>query len=415
MAESFNILIVGGGAAGITIAAALRRRNRQLKVGLIEPNEAHYYQPALTLVGSGEQTVAQNTRLEAHLIPDNTTWIKDSAVTFEPEDNRVLLEKGDPVNYDYLVVCPGLKCDWDKVEGLKETLGKNNVSSNYSHDFAPYTWECIQKLTSADGPAVFTQPPMPIKCPGAPQKIVYLAADYFKKKRRNLDVAFHSATPGIFGVPYFARAMDKVITRHNVDFHTQSNLTKVDGENKIATFTSPDDESTDVKFGMLHVTPPQCAPDFIRDSPLADDAGWMDVDKTTLQSTRYPNIFGLGDVTNTPNSKTAAAVRKQAPVVLDHILALKAGREMTSEYDGYASCPLTTAYGEMVLAEFRYGGQVTPTIPLSPRIARRSYWYIKKWGLAVLYWSYMLKGYEWDVAHNINFVEDDLDEIPAEN
>ncbi len=163
----------------------------------------------------------------------------------------------------------------------------------------------------------------------------------------------------------------------------------------------------EVKFGMLHVTPPQCAPDFIRESALADEGGWVDVDKNTLQSTKYPNVFGLGDVTNTPNSKTAAAIRKQAPVVLDNILALKAGQELTASYDGYASCPLTTAYGEMMLAEFRYAGQVTPTIPLSPRVPRRSYWYIKKWGLAMLYWNFMLKGYEGDVAHNIDFVEDD--------
>ena len=406
MTQKFDVLIIGGGAAGITVAPSLTRQKKHLRIAIVEPNEVHYYQPAFTLVGAGEQTVAQNSRLEAHLIPKDTTWIKDRATGFEPEDNRVLLESSGSAEYQYLVVCPGLKSDWDKIEGLSETLGSNNVSSNYSHEYAAYTWECIQQASSANGPAVFTQPPMPIKCPGAPQKIVYLAADYFQNRRRNIDVVFHTATPSIFGVPYFAKALDEVIEQHHVDFTKQSNLTKVDGENKIATFTNTDGESTEINFGMLHVTPPQCAPDVIAASPFADDAGWMDVDKNTLQSTKYPNVFGLGDATNTPNSKTAAAIRKQAPVVVENILATKAGTPLNSGYDGYASCPLTTAYGKMMLAEFCYGGKVTPTIPLSPKVPRTSYWYIKKWGLSRLYWDYMLKGYEWDVAHDIDFVED---------
>lgn len=406
MSQTFEVLVVGGGAAGITIAAAMRRRDSSIRIGLIEPSEVHVYQPALTLVGAGEQTVADNSRLEAHLIPSNTTWIRDSVVSFEPGENKVTLAKGEQVGYHYLVVCPGLTCDWDAVEGLKETLGSNNVSSNYSVEHAPYTWECIQTATSAQGPALFTQPPMPIKCPGAPQKIVYLASDYFRQRNRGIDVIFRSATPGIFGVPYFARALSEWIDHYDVDFGPETNLVRVDGENRVATFLGAGDEETEIEFGMLHVTPPQKAPDFVAESPLAGDGGWMAVDQNTMQSAEYENVFGLGDVTSTPNSKTAAAIRKQAPVVLDNILALKKGRPLSPGYDGYASCPLTTAYGRMMLAEFRYGGEVTPTIPLSPKVSRRSYWYVKKWGLALLYWDYMLKGIEWDVPHNIDFVED---------
>jgi sulfide:quinone oxidoreductase len=259
----------------------------------------------------------------------------------------------------------------------------------------------------SDGPAVFSQPPMPIKCPGAPQKIVYLAADYVQKQgKKDIPVIFNTATPGIFGVPYFARALMGVVEQYGVNFTPSSNLTAVDGEKKIATFTDSEGTSTETPFGMLHVTPPQCAPKFISESVLSDDAGWLDVDKNNLQSTKYPNIFGLGDATNTPNSKTAAAIRKQAPVVVKNLAALKRGAALSPGYDGYASCPLTTSYGKMILAEFRYGGEVTPTIPLSPKVPQTSYWYLKKWGLAIMYWDYMLKGYEWDVPHNVNFIED---------
>jgi len=407
MSKAFEVVIVGGGAAGITIAAILNRRNRQIRVAIVEPSDVHYYQPALTLVGAGVQSLSHNTRLEVQVIPKNATWIKDKVVSFEPEDNQLQLAGGDSVQYDYLVVCAGLQCDWDKIEGLVDNLGKNGVTSNYSPEHAPYTWECIRDLRADDGPAVFTQSAMPIKCPGAPQKIAYLAAHYFqKKRRRDIPVIFRTATPSIFGVPYFAKVLMKVIKGWGIDFTPQTSLIKIDGKKRMATFVDGEGQTSEVEYGMLHVVPPQSAPDFIQSSPLADENGWMDVDKNTLQSTRYDNVFGLGDVTNSPNSKTAAAIRKQAPVVIDNLLALKANADLSSDYDGYSSCPLTTSYGKMVLAEFRYGGQVTPTFPLSPKVPRRSYWYLKLWGLSILYWDFMLKGYEWDKAHDVDFVED---------
>ena len=406
MGQAFEVVIVGGGAAGITMAAIFNKRNKKMKVAIVDPSELHYYQPALTLVGAGVQSLKANTRYQANIIPRLSTWVKDAVTGFDPENNEVLLASGDKLGYQYLIICAGLKCDWESVEGLKEALGSHNVCSNYKPDVAPYTWECLKNARAEDGPAVFTQAPMPIKCPGAPQKIAYLAAHHFKKKRRNISVVFRTATPGIFGVPYYAKELKEVISDWGIDFTPQSNLIKVDGPNKLATFADAEGETTEVKFGMLHVVPSQVAPKFISESALSDDAGWLDVDKNTLQSTKYPNIFGLGDCANSPNSKTAAAIRKQAPVVADNLLAVKHNDEVNASYDGYASCPLTTSYGKVILAEFRYGGQVTPSLPLSPKVSRRSYWYVKTIGLAVLYWDFMLKGFEWDVPHNIDFEED---------
>ncbi|MGZ8224072.1 MAG: FAD-dependent oxidoreductase, partial [Methylobacter sp.] len=178
--QHYTLLIVGGGAAGVSVANNMRRQNASLNIAIIEPSEKHYYQPGFTIVGGGAYTLKQTLRNEADLIHPSVTWIKDFAETFLPEENTVTLRSGDTISYNYLVVCPGLQLDWDKITGLKETLGQNNVCSNYSPDTVEYTWECIKNIQS--GAALFTQPPMPIKCAGAPQKIMYLAADRFRKK-----------------------------------------------------------------------------------------------------------------------------------------------------------------------------------------------------------------------------------------
>ena len=404
--QHHSVLIVGGGAAGVSIANNMRRQDKIVDIAIIEPSEKHYYQPGFTIIGGGAYTMAQTTRNEADLIPASIKWIKDSVTSFEPDDKKITLNSGDTVSYDYLVVCPGLQLDWDKIEGLKETLNKNGVCSNYSPDTAEYTWECIKNMTS--GVALFTQPPMPIKCAGAPQKIMYLATDRFIKKgiRKDIDVQFCNAGPGMFGVPFFAKALKKVVANYGINCNFGHNLVAINGEAKTATFATTDAEgnttSIDIKFDMIHVTPPQSAPDFIKNSPLADAGGWVDVHKNTLQHTKFANVFGLGDATNTPNAKTAAAVRKQVPVVVDNILALikNADAAVTEGYDGYGSCPLTTSLNTVILAEFSYGGKVTPSFPfLDPRKESWLWWFGKTMGFPWMYWQMMLKGCRFDVPH----------------
>jgi sulfide:quinone oxidoreductase len=308
------------------------------------------------------------------------------------------------VTYDYLVVCPGIQLDWDKIKGLKETLCKNNVCSNYSPDTVEYTWACIQQTKS--GTALFTQPPMPIKCAGAPQKIMYLAADRFRKLGilKNINVEFCNAGPALFGIPFFAKALSKVVAGYGIKTHFNHNLVAIDGPAKTATFemTDPDGNKQQLvkTFDMIHVTPPQSAPDFIKKSPLANAAGWVDVHEKTLQHNKYPNIFGLGDATSTPNAKTAAAVRKQVPILVDNILHLIKSKPVDKKYDGYGSCPLTTSLSTVMLAEFAYGGKVTPSFPLlDPRKNLFIWWIGKKIGFPWMYWHLMLKGYRFDIPH----------------
>lgn len=404
-----TVAIVGGGAAGISVAANLRRRNPSIEVAIVEPSELHYYQPAFTLVGGGEFNFGNTVRAEASLIPRGVQWIKDHAERFEPENNAVVLRSGQRLGYEYLVVCPGIQLDWHKIAGLTETLGRNGVCSNYSPQHVQYTWECIRNF--AGGTALFTQPPVPIKCAGAPQKIAYLAADRWRRRGilAKANMQFLVAGAVIFSVPLFARELEEIAAGYGINVAYNTNLVAVEGAARTAIFeqTAADGtkETLTMKFDMLHVTPPQSAPDFIKQSPLANGAGWVEVNDNTCQHVRYANVYSLGDASSLPTSKTAAAVRKQVPVVVKNILAALGREPINPAYDGYTSCPLTTSLNSVLLAEFAYAGKVTPSFPLDPRRPRLIWWWMKKYGLPRLYWDYMLKGLDWDIPHRASYMD----------
>ena len=373
-----------------------------LEVAIIDPADVHYYQPGWTMVGGGIFSASDTVRTMGSLIPRGVHWIKSAVAAFEPQNNAVILDGCRVVKYDRLIVCPGLKLDWEKVEGLSETLGRNGVTSNYRYDLAPYTWELVQGLKS--GRAIFTQPPMPIKCAGAPQKALYLSADAW---RRNgaldaIDIQFNNAGGVLFGVKDYVPALESYMDRYGVTRNFFHNLVAVDGPARKATFEvrEPDTEPRHIEtdFDMLHVCPPQTAPDFIRVSPLADSAGWIDVDQATLRHRTHDNIWSLGDVMNAPNAKTAAAARKQAPVVAENIVADISGRSPVAQYDGYGSCPLTVERGKIVLAEFGYGGTLLPSFPkalIDGTRPSRLAWLLKERILPPIYWRAMLRGHEW--------------------
>ena len=417
MSQHHTLLIIGGGAAGVSVANTMRRQNKSINIAIVEPSEKHYYQPGFTIIGGGAYTMKQTTKNEKDLIHPSVTWIKDYAETFQPENNAVTLRSGEVLTYDYLVLCPGLQLAWGKIEGLKEALNKNNVCSNYSPDTVEYTWQSIQELKAkGSGTALFTQPPMPIKCAGAPQKIMYLTADRLRKAGilGNYNIEFCTAGPGIFGVPFFAKELSKVVADYGLKTNFNTNLVAVNGETKTATFevTDADGNKTRVEkaFDMIHVTPYQSAPDFIKTSPFANAAGWIDVHDRTLQSNKFSNVFGLGDAACTSNAKTAAAVRKQVPVVVDNILAVMNGNALREGYDGYGSCPLTTSLSTVLLAEFAYGGKVTPSFPLlDPRKNRWIWWIGKIAGFPWLYWHWMLKGYRFDIPHREEYAKKFMD------
>ncbi len=412
MKSHYQILIIGGGNAGISVAAQLLIKNNKLDIGIIDPAEKHYYQPAWTLVGGGVFDIQKTERTEASVIPKGAAWIQQAVSTFEPEQNQVTCVDGTKLTYDFLVVAPGIQLDWFKIKGAKEALGKNGVTSNYLYEMAPYTYEAAQKV-KAGGVALFTAPNTPIKCGGAPQKIIYLLADYFKKQGilDNVDVHFYSGGTIIFGVKKYAVALQKVVDNYGIKTHWKHNLIEVKGEEQLAIFEDAEGKRFDVKFDMLHITPPQSAPDFIKRSPLAiidsstqenpclgkdhippNYLGWIDVNKHTLQHNRYANIFGIGDATSTPNAKTGAAIRKQAPVVVENLLKLIGSQVLSGSYNGYGSCPLVTGYGKLILAEFDYDNNPTETFPFDQGKERWSMYQLKTKVLPWLYWNKILKG-----------------------
>lgn len=399
---SYDVVIVGAGASGIAVAASLKARKPGLEVAVIDPAEAHYYQPGWTMVGGGIFKAEDTVRTMGSLIPKGVHWLKLAVAAFEPEKDAIILDGCRVVKYKRLVVCPGLKLDWHRVEGLVDTLGRNGVTSNYRYDLAPYTWELVSSMKS--GRAIFTQPPMPIKCAGAPQKAIYLSADHWTRNSviKDIDIGFHNAGGVLFGVKDYVPALQSYVDKYQIGLNFFNNLVAIDGPAKKAWFdvAKPDApvERVEVDFDMIHVTPPQCAPDFIAVSPLADAAGWVDVDQATLRHKTFENIWSLGDVMNAPNAKTAAAARKQAPVVADNIIADIKGRAPVSQYDGYGSCPLTVERGKIVLAEFGYGGTLLPSFPgwlIDGTQPSRLAWLLKEKILPPVYWKAMLRGREW--------------------
>jgi sulfide:quinone oxidoreductase len=389
----YAVVIVGGGTAGITVAAQLCRRLKQPSVAIIEPSEKHYYQPLWTLVGGGVFPRQASERDEASCIPRGATWLRDAVTAFHPEDNCVLTREGQRIGYDFLVVAPGIQLDWSKIKGLEGNLGRNGICSNYSYATVEATWETIRAFRG--GTALFTMPDTPVKCGGAPQKIMYLADDYFRKSgvREQTRIVYASAGASIFSVPKYAQTLEKVVARKQIETQFRHNLIEVRPDKREAVFEQLDSgEKQVLHYDMIHVTPPMSAPDFVKRSPLANELGWVDVDKYTLRHVRYANVFSLGDAASTPTSKTGAAIRKQAPVVVRNLLAAMQGRPLSARYDGYTSCPLVTGYGRLVLAEFDYEQQPAETFPFDQGKERFSMYLLKKFGLPFLYWHGMLKG-----------------------
>jgi sulfide:quinone oxidoreductase len=395
--NNYDIVLVGGGSAGITTAARLlkqlRKERLNARILIIDPAEHHYYQPIWTLVGAGVYPKEVSRRKERDLIPRGVTWLQEEVSEFMPELNQLVTTQGTTMIYRYLVVCTGLKLDWEKIPGLAGSVGKNGVCSNYSYETVESTWKNIREFNG--GTAIFTQPLPPIKCGGAPQKIMYLAESYFRKSgvRKKSEVVFCSAAGAIFSVKKYTDTLNKVLKRKGIVTRFKHNLVALRPDVKEAVFKNLDtNEELVLRYDMIHVTPPQSPCDVVKNSPLANKDGWVEVDKLKLQHVLYPNVFALGDASNLPTSKTGAAVRKQAPVVAQNLVAEMKKQPLTSTYDGYTSCPLVTGYSSLVMAEFDYNQNPAETFPIDQGKERYSMYLVKKYVLPRLYWHFMLKG-----------------------
>lgn len=389
-----RIVVVGGGTAGLTVSAQLLNDNPNLEITIIEPSDKHYYQPLWTLIGGGMFPREESERAEADYIPRGANWEKDYVESFDPANNTVTTRGGQSLGYDYLVVAPGLQLNWEAIKGLsKDIVGTHGICSNYSYETVETTWQTLQQFQG--GTALFSHPAGAVKCGGAPVKICFLAEDYFRKQgiRDKCNVIFGAGMPRIFAVDRYARTLEDAVERRNIDVQLNQDLIEIRPGQKEAVFQILDsDEQKTIKYDMIHVTPKMGPPDFIKDSPLAGEGGWVDVDMHSTQHIKFPNVFSLGDVSSLPTSKTGAAIRKQAPVTVANIQSMIKGQTPTEKYDGYTSCPLVTSYSSLVLAEFDYDKVPQESFPFDQSKERFSMLMLKKHGLPKLYWHGMLRG-----------------------
>ncbi|KAL8609101.1 hypothetical protein ACOMHN_030442 [Nucella lapillus] len=450
--DSYKLVVVGGGAGGCSTAAKFCRALGDGQVAVIEPNEKHFYQPMWTLVGAGLKTMDQSQRSMSSVMPSQCRWVKDSVIQFDPKNNEVTTVSGKKIHYEYLVVAMGLQLNYDKVKGLTEALHTDrSVCSNYHARYVTKTFPALQDTDK--GNAIFTFPNTPIKCAGAPQKIMYLAEEIFRDRgvRKDVNVIYNTSLPVIFGVKRYADSLDKIVKERNIQVNYRHNLVEVRPDSKEAVFhliytmhtvyntqytlytthsiytvyvcipgtsrniqvnyrhnlvevrpdskeavfqllDSEDGKTVTFKYSFLHATPPMSASDVLRSSPLVNADGWLSVDKMTLQHTQYPNIFGLGDCTSLPTSRTAAAVAAQCGIVKANLTAVMQGKQLTQSYDGYTSCPIITGKNKCILAEFDYDGEPLETFPVDQSLERRSMYLMKAQVMPQLYWTAMIKG-----------------------
>ncbi|KAJ3203572.1 hypothetical protein HDU67_010108 [Dinochytrium kinnereticum] len=364
---------------------------------VIEPAETHWYQPLWTFVGGGLKTLKDSGRPMSSLIPAKADWKKSKVSKILPSKNLVVSEDGTSVGYDFLVVAPGIQINWDRIQGLKESLGKDGVSSNYSAEFVEKTAENIRNFKG--GKAIFTQPATPVKCAGAPQKIMYLAEEQFRSShlRDKTDVSFHSGMGKIFSVDKYGSELTSICQQRGINVNLLSDLIAIDGANKRATFKklgpNAGGETTTVEYDMIHVTPPMGPPGFLKEcEDLANADGWVSVDKTSTRHVKYGNVFALGDASSLPTSKTAAAAAAQSGVLVWNLVAAMEGRLGGAEYEGYTSCPLVTGKGKLILAEFDYNLAPRETFFINQGKENSFFYYLTSDVIPSIYWNRMMKG-----------------------
>ena len=394
-----KVLIVGGGSGGITVASQLLRASPGLDVAILEPAAVHEYQSGWILAGAGLLPYEATHRPEAAVIPAGAVWIQDRATAFEPEAQRVITEAGETLSYDVLVVAMGLQLNWSAIKGLPEGLGHHGIVSNYSYAHIAATWETIRSFQG--GTSLFTHPATPIKCGGAPQKVMYLADEIFQATSGvgvNTRVVFCSALAQLYPVKAYSATIERVVARRGIEVLLRHNLIEVRPEEQVAVFEVREEGrepfQEEICFDLLHVVPPMAAPDVVAQSPLAikGQGGWVDVDRLTCQHKRFADVFALGDVSSLPTAKSLAAIRGQAPVLVANLLAQLDGRPLEAHYDGYTACPLITSFHSVVMAEFDYNLQPVSSFLVDPTQERWSMWLVETRVFPWVYWHRVLMG-----------------------
>lgn len=397
-----RVLIVGAGAAGLSIAARLRRALSKAQITIVDPAAEHYYQPGFTFIGAGVFQQNEVVRPQSALIPAGVTWLQDRVTALDPDRSSVETTRHGSLSYDFLVLAPGIQMHFEAIGGLRrEDLGRGNVHCIYDYASATKCWTAIQRLAETGGRAYFTDTWTKLKCGGAPKKINMLAEDYCRRKgaRDRVDIQLFTATDHMFDVSLFRNRLEEIYRERAIPVTMKHRIKEVDTSAKRVTFETGDGGRVTRDFDFLHIVPPMSAPDFVRESRVSVNPStgksedWVPADPATLAHPRYGNVFVAGDAAGIPTSKTAAAIRMQAPVVTANIVAAMEGRKPAARYNGYTACPFATEYGKVLMAEFGYDKKPSPTLPvLDPGHEHRAGWVLKRWILKPMYFDLMLRG-----------------------
>lgn len=398
-----KILIIGGGAAGISMANRLLNLLADPDITVIEPSQTHYYQPGFTLIGGGVYKQEQVTKPQSDCMPSNVKWIKESVVEVNPDGNYAITSGGKKIDYDYMVLAPGIQLDFDQIEGFsQDQLGKNGVYCIYDFNGAAATWQGILDMEKkGGGRMIFSDTHTKLKCGGAPKKINMMAERYLNEKgiRDNYSIELLSTMKNMFDVPVFRDRLAEIYAERNMPVKFEQRLKWIDTAGKKAGFEQHASEGKEIvteSYDFLHIVPPMSAPDFIYNCGLSEEGlegGWATVDKHTMVHTKYGNIISLGDASNLPTSKTSAAIRIQLPIAAANLVSIMEGKEPKEKYYGYTACPIVTEYGKVLMAEFDYEKKLQPSLPLiDPGKEREIWWMLKVYGLKNIYFHGMLNG-----------------------
>jgi len=427
--KKVKVLVVGGGAGGIMALVRLHRAMPNAEFTIIAPNEIHLYQPGQVFMAAGLYTHDDVVKQNKDFMPDGVNWIKDEVASFDPDNNKVVTRAGKEIGYDYMVVATGIVYHYDKIKGLTEAdIGTNGISSVYLSDLekgttkggeVTWTWFNELKAAAASGKkptAIYTQPNTPIKCGGAPQKILYLSADHLKKEGLGANYIFATNGGKLFGLPSIAKSLEETQSKYDtITNKFKHNLVAMDVASKVATFERTYEvkgeydkdlgeydmitkkEMVDMKYDFIHVVPPMSPPKAVVESKLGwqkgSAKGWLEVDQKTLQHRRYPNVFGIGDVCGIPKGKTGGSARHHGPIVAGNLVAAVNGEPLKEVFDGYTVCPLKVDYGHIIMAEFNYEG-LAPTIPFLDAATPRWFWWaFDLYMLKPMYWHLMMRGW----------------------
>ena len=376
MSKALKVVVIGAGLAGLAAINRLSKSLPNAELILVDKKKEHHYQPGFTLLASGIwNDVNEVIYRNKDYIPSNVRWVQSYVKAFDPDNNQLTTENDEVISYDYMVVATGLRLGYDKIKGLDvNQIGTKGLGSVYGGpEMARKTWDAMEEFTKTGGRAIMTLAPTFMKCSGAPLKMTFMLEDALKRAgRTELDtqINFYSPNDSIFSVPWVSddvkrRWKDELSISPQLRFWRK--LIAIDMDKKIATFEDKEGKTYQEKYDFLHIVPPMFAPDAVLNSKLVVtdgvQKGWLDVNKETLQHNRYPNVFGLGDINGTPRGKTAATIKRSAPIVVHNLLNVINGKKPDQYFNGYTSCPMVLRKGAALLIEFDGDANYDPTFP----------------------------------------------------